>query len=118
MKFRMGFVTNSSSSSFICLKLSWFWEEDFLRENNLSIGKVNEMMDNGRCDDIPLKDGMLEVILGEDGYQFIAWMLNESDLENESLKSLRNRLIEKIKETYGINLSDKNFSFEYGEIER
>lgn len=118
MKIRTSFVTNSSSSSYICIKLKHSWEDIFLLENNLSLEKIDERMENGNYDDILLKDGMLEVILGEDGYQFIAWMLDESDLEKECLNSLKKRLIVKIKEAYNIDLTEKNLEFSFGEIYR
>lgn len=116
MKIRTSFVTNSSSSSYICLRINRSWEDEILSENGLSLDIIDKRMDNGDYDDIQLKDGMLEVILGEDGYQFIAWMLDESNLENDSLNSLKNKLIARMKAAYGIEPSEKSIKFDFGEI--
>ena len=52
MKLRTDFVTNSSSSSFICLRLPTKNAAEILEKNDLSDEKIIQRMDDGDFDHI------------------------------------------------------------------
>lgn len=116
MKTRFDFVTNSSSSSFICLKIPYPDQDNILFMNDLSIGKIRERFQDGLYEDIPLKDKYLEAHMNECGLDHIGWWLNETDLETHNLIELRTMLSHAIYEAYKINIPPQQLIFDYGEI--
>lgn len=111
MKVRQDFVTNSSSSSFICLRLPTGAVEAILEQNDLSSEKILQRMDDGDYDDIELRDRYLEAVLGECGLDYVGWTLDENDLTEHNLA-------EEIKSVYKMDVSPNNLIFDFGEIYR
>ena len=118
MKVRTDFVTNSSSSSFICLRLPTGAVEAILEQNDLSSEKILQRMDDGDYDDIELRDRYLEAVLGECGLDYVGWTLDENDLTEHNLAELREMLSKEIKSVYKMDVSPNNLIFDFGEIYR
>lgn len=119
MKIRHDFVTNSSSSAFICLRLPIFNVSEILAANNLSDHKIEKMMEDGKCyDSINLKGKNIIAALNECGVDHIGWELSESILADKTLNQLRIELAEEVESTYGIQIPPKEIEFDYGEIYR
>lgn len=118
MKVRTDFVTNSSSSSFICLRLPTGAVEAILEQNDLSSEKILQRMDDGDYDNIELRDRYLEVVLGECGLDYVGWTLDENDLTEHNLAELREMLSKEIKSVYKMDVSPNNLIFDFGEIYR
>lgn len=116
MKLRTDFVTNSSSSSFICLRLPTKDAAEILEKNDLSDEKIIQRMDDGDFDDIHLKDKYLEAVVGECGLDYVGWTLGETILSNHNLIELRDTLSKEIKETYQLHIPPEDFMFEFGEV--
>lgn len=118
MKVRTDFVTNSSSSSFICLRLPTGAGDAILEQNDLSSEKILQRMDDGDYDDIELRDRYLEAVLGECGLDYVGWTLDENDLTEHNLAELREMLSKEIKSVYKMDVSPNNLIFDFGEIYR
>lgn len=115
MKFRFDFVTNSSSSSFLCITIPDQVHDEIYATNGHTEESLMEQ--SWRDGDIflPLK-GNIEAICGECGIEFVGMALEESDLTEHTLLELKQDLCDRLRKNYDINLSPQEIGFEYGEI--
>lgn len=121
MKVRVDFVTNSSSSSFICLRINSKLSKNILKENELPDDNSDEFSDaveNNNWEDFNLK-GDLTASVGEGSYlNYIGYDLSESELSEKTLTQLKAELVKKFNDTYITQITIDDISFDYGEIER
>jgi len=119
LKIKCDYITNSSSTSFICLKLNTReLEETVLAENKLSYKKIEKKYEKSYLEDISIKGG-LTVVIGEGGdVHYIGQDLDENDLENQTLTQIKDKMVEKFNKVYELQLNQSDLEFDYGEISR
>lgn len=119
MKIRSDFVTNSSSSAFICLKVPYEDRDSILLSAGLTQDDIDKRWKDEYMDEIPLEKAQLSVVLGECGdIIYVGKNLSRNDMEEKPLKQIREELSAEIQKAYGIKINPESFEFDYGEISR
>lgn len=118
MKSRADFVTNSSSSSFICLRVDDPNRELIILANNTTEDKLLEEAYDYGLEAIDLRGKNLQAVAAEDYLAFVGRKLTEADLESKTLAQLKAEFVADLNEEYGLGLTVDNIEFDYGEIWR
>lgn len=117
-KVRIDYVTNSSSSSFICLRINSSLKNAILNENNLPDADSDEIHDRMRENyyyDFNLKGGLVATV-GECGIEYVGKDIDENDLANRTLNQLKAELVDTINNHYNTKVSIDSIEFDYGEV--
>lgn len=117
MKVRTDYVTNSSSSSFICLKVDSNTQELILLANGITKEKLSDVYEVGN-DQISLKGDLVVDICECADVNYVGYPIYESDLQDHTLTDLRKKVVENIKTEYNIELRPDELTFDYGEVYR
>lgn len=119
MKIRSDFVTNSSSSAFICLKVPYKDRDVLLSSDGLTQDDISKRWEEEYMDEISLTKAQISVVLGECGdIIYVGKNLSRDDMEVKPLKQIREELSAEIQKAYGIKINPESFEFGYGEISR
>lgn len=118
MKIRSDFVTNSSSSAYICLRVDYDLQETILTANGVTSEQLLEKAYDEGLDEVGLKGENMVAAVGECYIKYVGRTLYESDLESKTLTQLKEEVAQAIKDAYGIQLNAQDIEFDYGEIER
>lgn len=117
MKIRSDFVTNSSSSSFICVKVNSFLEDKILEQNGINIDELCELWEENDYEDFNLKGGLTCVISEGGDVSYIGFDIAEG-LYDKTVNQHKEDLVKILKDEYDINTIPKDIYFDYGEIYR
>lgn len=114
MKVRSDFVTNSSSSSFICVRVNYNLQREILEQNGIDVNNLYDLWIENDYQDFDLKGGLVcTVSEGDIAYigVDVAYQLYDTTVNQH-----KEKLVETLKDAYGINATEKDVSFDYGEI--
>ena len=113
MKFRFGFVSNSSSSSYLIVGvLDDNLINKIVKAKKTTIEKViDEMSSNQGIYD----DGDI-VFIGNDSIQYAGAELNEYEMDNLCLKIIKQNFVDMLKDKYKICIPITYVHMYYGEI--
>lgn len=105
MKIRQGFVSNSSSSSFLCVRtkgplvvniLSHYLQIDLSSPIDMDLFEENPLIQEGDCGSYPIKDSDLSLYLSDDELSFVGYDLNPKDLEHNTVAAMKIKFIQEI----------------------
>jgi len=107
MKYRIGFVSNSSSSSFCIIGID-------------KAEIIKELLNKEHISEIRLEFGMMDgknvIYYGSDGEIYYAGSSIKEFAEDVSIRDMKKAFKEKIQSTLGIKLNLQDIKLLYGEI--
>lgn len=116
MKIRTDFVTNSSSSSFMCICIPRDMEDIVFLANGTTEEEICQKAYDEGENYFALNGKDMTVAVGESGVEYVGWPIYESDLYDKTLKQLKEDFARVFMDTYNMELKDEDIIFEYGEI--